>query len=280
MIEKSGTRPLRRHLVLLAGLLVLIFPIYAALVASSHTALQILSGFPVWFGSHLVDNYLHVIFKGVGEAAPPVGRMLINSLIMALGISIGKIIISIISAYAVVYFRFPLRKFCFWLIFITLLLPVPVRIIPTYQVAADLNILNSYVGLIVPLIASATATFFFRQFFLTIPDELMEAARIDGAGPIRFFIDIVLPLSRTTIAALFVIEFIYGWNRYLWPLVATTDPDMYTIVMGIQHLANVPGGIPPWHWVMATTILAMLPPLIVVITMQRQFVKGFIEPEK
>jgi len=234
----------------------------------------------VWFGSELVGNYLHVLFEGIGSAAPPVGRMLVNSLIMALGISIGKIIISIISAYAIVYFRFPLRKFCFWLIFITLLLPVPVRIIPTYDVVASLGILNTYAGLIVPLIASATATFFFRQFFLTIPDELMEAARIDGAGPMRFFFDVVLPLSRTTIAALFVIEFIYGWNRYLWPLVATTDTDMYTIVMGIQHLANVPDSIPPWNWVMATTILALLPPLLVVIAMQRQFIKGFIEPEK
>lgn len=280
MIEKSGSRMLRSHLVLLVGLLILIFPIYAALVASSHTAIDILSNFPVWFGSHLVGNYLHVLFEGIGGAAPPVGRMLVNSLIMALGISIGKIIISIISAYAIVYFRFPLRKFCFWLIFITLLLPVPVRIIPTYEVAANLGILNTYAGLIVPLIASATATFFFRQFFLTIPDELMEAARIDGAGPMRFFFDVVLPLSRTTIAALFVIEFIYGWNRYLWPLVATTDTDMYTIVMGIQHLANVPDSIPPWNWVMATTILALVPPLLVVIAMQKQFIKGFIEPEK
>lgn len=280
MIEKSRIRWLRRHGVLLCGLIILIFPIYAALVASSHGAFQILSEFPVWFGSQIVDNYTKVILKGIGGAVPPVGRMLINSLIMALGISIGKIIISIISAYAVVYFRFPLRKFCFWLIFLTLLLPVPVRIIPTYQIAAQLNILNSYVGLIVPLIASATATFFFRQFFLTIPDELAEAARIDGAGPMRFFFDVVLPLSRTTIAALFVIEFIYGWNRYLWPLVVTSDPDMYTIVMGIQNMIGIPLGIPPWGLIMATAILALFPPLIVVIAMQRQLIKGFVEPEK
>src|SRR5699024_4421509 len=201
MIEKTGTTPLRRHLALLIGLIVLLFPLYAAYVASSHTAVEVLSKFPVWFGSHIVDNYKHVLFEGIGGAAPPVGRMMFNSLIMALGISIGKIVISIFSAYAVVYFRFPLRKFCFWLIFITLMLPVEVRILPTYQVVADLHMLDSYSGLIIPLIASATATFFFRQFFLTIPDELMEAARIDGAGPIRFFFDIVLPLSRTTIAA-------------------------------------------------------------------------------
>lgn len=280
MIEKQGTTLVRRHLVLIIGLIILLFPIYAALVASSHTAMDILSSFPAWFGSHIIDNYKHVFTEGIGGAAPPVGRMMFNSLIMALGISIGKIAISILSAYAVVYFRFPLRKFCFWLIFITLMLPVEVRILPTYQVVASLHMLDSYAGLIVPLIASATATFFFRQFFLTLPDELMEAARIDGAGPIRFFIDMVLPLSRTTIAALFVIEFIYGWNRYLWPLITTTKENMYTIVMGIQHLANVPDNIPPWNWVMATTILAILPPLIVVILMQKQFVKSFIEPEK
>lgn len=280
MIERAGTATLRRHVVLLAGVVVLIFPIYAALVASSHTTIEILSKFPVWFGSTLIDNYRHVLHQGVSSAAPPVLRMLFNSLIMALGISIGKIVISIISAYAVVYFRFPLRRTCFWLIFITLMLPVEVRILPTYQVVADLHMLDTYAGLIVPLIASATATFFFRQFFLTIPDELAEAARMDGAGPIRFFIDIVLPLSRTTIAALFVIEFIYGWNLYLWPLIATSKVDMYTIVMGLQHLSSVPDQLPPWNWVMATTILAILPPLVVIIAMQRQFVKGLIDPEK
>lgn len=280
MIEKAGTARLRRHIVLIIGVIVLLFPVYAALVASSHTAIEVLSKFPLWFGSDFISNYKHVLFEGIGGAAPPVARMMLNSLIMALGISIGKIVISILSAYAVVYFRFPLRKFCFWLIFITLMLPVQVRILPTYEVVAQLHMLDSYAGLIVPLIASATATFFFRQFFLIIPDELMEAARIDGAGPIRFFFDIVLPLSRTMIAALFVIEFIYGWNLYLWPLISTTSQDMYTIVMGLQHLANVPNSLPPWNLVMATTILAILPPLIVIVAMQRQFVKGLIEPEK
>ena len=206
--------------------------------------------------------------------------MLLNSLVMALGISIGKIIISLLSAYAVVYFRFPLRRSCFWLIFITLILPVQVRILPTYQVVADLHMLDTYTGLIVPLIASATATFFLRQFLLTVPDELLEAALIDGAGPVRFFFDFVLPLSRTTIAALFVVEFIYGWNLYLWPLIITTRQSMYTIVMGIQHLANVPDATPPWNWIMATTVLAILPPLVIVIAMQRFLVKGFFEPEK
>lgn len=280
MIERAGTATLRRHVVLLVGVVVLLFPIYAALMASTHTANDLLGKFPTWFGSEFITNYTHVLSSGVSNAAPPVGRMLFNSLVMALGISIGKIIISLLSAYAVVYFRFPLRKFCFWLIFLTLMLPVEVRILPTYQVVADLHMLDTYAGLIVPLIASATATFFFRQFFLTIPDELTEAARIDGAGPIRFFIDVVLPLSRTTIAALFVIEFIYGWNLYLWPLITTTRVDMYTIVMGLQHLANVPDSVPPWNWVTATAVLAILPPLIVIIAMQRQFVKGLIEPEK
>lgn len=280
MIERAGTTAARRHLVLLVGVVVLLFPIYAALMASTHTANDLLGKFPTWFGSQFIANYTHVLNAGVSNAAPPVARMLFNSLVMALGISIGKIIISLLSAYAVVYFRFPLRRFCFWLIFLTLMLPVEVRILPTYQVVADLHMLDTYAGLIVPLIASATATFFFRQFFLTIPDELTEAARIDGAGPIRFFIDVVLPLSRTTIAALFVIEFIYGWNLYLWPLITTTRVDMYTIVMGLQHLANVPDSVPPWNWVTATAILAILPPLVVIIAMQRQFVKGLIEPEK
>lgn len=280
MIERAGTTALRRHLVLLVGIVVLLFPIYAALLASTHSANDLLGKFPAWFGSEFIANYTHVLSAGVSNAAPPVGRMLFNSLVMALGISIGKIIISLLSAYAVVYFRFPLRKSCFWLIFLTLMLPVEVRILPTYQVVADLHLLDTYAGLIIPLIASATATFFFRQFFLTIPDELTEAARIDGAGPIRFFIDVVLPLSRTTIAALFVIEFIYGWNLYLWPLITTTRVDMYTIVMGLQHLANVPDSVPPWNWVTATAILAILPPLVVIIAMQRQFVKGLIEPEK
>lgn len=281
MIERTGFAPLRRHAILVTGLIVVAFPVYIAVVASTHSAADIVGHFPLWFGDRLFSNYAHVLHAGIGDAGtPPVGRMLLNSLAMALGISIGKIVISLLSAYAVVYFRFPLRRTCFWLIFITLILPVQVRILPTYQVVADLHMLDTYSGLIIPLIASATATFFFRQFFLTIPDELLEAARIDGAGPIRFFFDFVLPLSRTTMAALFVVEFIYGWNLYLWPLIVTTKQSMYTIVMGIQHLTNVPDSTPPWNWIMATTVLAIIPPLIVVISMQRFLVKGFVEPEK
>jgi sn-glycerol 3-phosphate transport system permease protein len=214
------------------------------------------------------------------SGAPPLGGMMLNSLVMALGVAIGKIAISILSAFAIVYFRFPLRTLAFWMIFITLMLPVEVRIFPTYKVVADLGMLNSYPGLIVPLIASATATFLFRQVFLTIPDELVEAARIDGAGPMKFFRDILVPLSRTNMAALFVILFIYGWNQYLWPLLITTDSRYYTIVTGIKRMADVADSTPQWNYVMAAVVLAMLPPVLVVIGMQRLFVKGLVETEK
>jgi sn-glycerol 3-phosphate transport system permease protein len=209
-----------------------------------------------------------------------VGRLLVNSLVMALGIATGKIAISVISAYAVVFFRFPGRMLCFWLIFITLMLPVEVRIVPTFQVAAKLGLVDSYAGLAIPLIASATATLLFRLFFLTLPDELVEAARIDGAGPLRFFKDVVLPLSATNIAALFVILFVYGWNQYLWPLLLTNRPEMTTVVVGIKSMIGGGDALTPWHLVMATAVLAMLPPVAVVVLMQRWFVKGLIESEK
>jgi len=210
----------------------------------------------------------------------PVATMMLNSLIMALGITIGKIVISLTSAFAIVYFRFPGRTVFFWLIFLTLMLPVEVRIVPTYEVIANFGMLNSYSGLIFPLIASATATFLFRQFFLTVPDELTEAARVDGASPMQFFWHILLPMSRTNIAALFVILFIYGWNQYLWPLLITTSSDYYTIVAGIKRMADAVDGLPQWHLVMATAMLAMLPPVAVVVGMQRLFVKGLVETEK
>jgi sn-glycerol 3-phosphate transport system permease protein len=199
---------------------------------------------------------------------------------VALGIAFGKILISILAAFAVVYFRFPLRKTFFWLIFITLMLPVEVRILPTYKVVADLHMLDTYSGLIIPLIASATATFLFRQFFMTVPDELAEAARVDGAGPMRFFWDILLPMSRTSIAALFVILFIYGWNQYLWPLLITTDQSMYTTLIGINRMLAVTDDQAQWQVIMATTMLAMLPPVAVVVFMQRMFVRGMTETEK
>jgi sn-glycerol 3-phosphate transport system permease protein len=206
--------------------------------------------------------------------------MMFNSLVMALVIAIGKIVISIVSAFAIVYFRFPARNFFFWMIFVTLMLPVEVRIIPTFKVAADLGLLDSYAGLTLPLIASATATFLFRQFYMTVPDELAEAARIDGAGPMRFFIDVLLPLSRTSIAALFVIQFIYGWNQYLWPLLITNQESMYTVVIGIKRMIVGGDALTEWHLVMATAMLAMLPPALVVLLMQRWFVKGLVDTEK
>ena len=210
----------------------------------------------------------------------PLYVTLINSMVMALGVAIGKILISILAAFAIVYFRFPLRKTFFWAIFVTLMLPVEVRIVPTYGVVASLGMLDSYSGLIIPLIASATATFLFRQFFLSVPDELAEAARVDGASPMRFFWDILLPMSRTSIAALFVIQFIYGWNQYLWPLLITTKTSFYTVVMTVSRQASVVDTVPDWNLLMAMALLAMLPPVLVVVFMQRQFVRGLVETEK
>jgi sn-glycerol 3-phosphate transport system permease protein len=283
MIENRPWVTFLSHAVLVLGVLAVAFPVWITFVASTHDQATMLSGVaPLWPGSHMVENYKTVISTGLGaaNAAPPVGLMLMNSMIMALSIAIGKIAISIIAAYAVVYFRFRFRMFFFWMIFVTLMLPVEVRILPTFKVVSDLGLLNTYAGITVPLIASATATFLFRQFFLTVPDELAEAARIDGAGPMRFFWDVLLPLSRTSIAALFVIQFIYGWNQYLWPLLITTDEAYYTVVMGISRLVNVVDAAAKWNLVMATTILALIPPVVVVVAMQRQFVKGLVETEK
>jgi sn-glycerol 3-phosphate transport system permease protein len=282
MIERRRGLTIFSHAVLWAGILIVVLPVYLAFVASTHPLENVLTApIPVLPGDKFWENYAAVLGGEVANfGSAPVLQLLFNSLVMALGISIGKIAISVISAYAIVYFRFPLRPMFFWLIFVTLMLPVEVRIIPTFEVASNLALLNSYQGLILPLIASATATFLFRQFFLTIPDQMLEAARIDGAGPIRFFIDIVLPLSRTNIAALFVILFIYGWNQYLWPLLVTTDQDMGTIVVGISNLIQVAEAEPRWPYVMATTILALIPPVVVIVLMQRQFVRGLVEQEK
>ena len=270
------------HALLIASIVVVAFPLYIAFVASTQTAERMLQfPLPLLPGGEMLHNYATVLTHGVeGASTAPVSKMMLNSLVMALTIAIGKIVISILSAFAIVYFRFPLKNFFFWMIFITLMLPVEVRILPTYKVVADLGLLDTYAGLSVPLIASATATFLFRQFFLTIPDELMEAARIDGAGAMRFFWDIVLPLSKTNIAALFVILFIYGWNQYLWPLLVTTQEDMYTVVIGIKRM--IPGGdaAVAWNLVMATAMLALTPPALVVLLMQRWFVKGLVDTEK
>jgi sn-glycerol 3-phosphate transport system permease protein len=282
MVENRPWLNLLTHLVLIVGVAVVVLPVYLAIIASTHAENDFFNGMvPLLPGPHLVDNYAAVLSQGVANSgSPPLGLMLFNSLVMALVIAIAKIAISIISAYAIVYFRFPFRTAAFWLIFITLMLPVEVRILPTYKVVADLGMLNSYAGLTIPLIASATATFLFRQFFLTIPEELMEAARVDGAGPLKFFRDILLPLSRTNIAALFVILFVYGWNQYLWPLLVTTDPRYYTVVMGIKRLASTVDSDPRWNVVMAAVVLAALPPVLVIIAMQRLFVKGLVETEK
>ncbi|MGQ3070658.1 MAG: sn-glycerol-3-phosphate ABC transporter permease UgpE [Ferrovibrionaceae bacterium] len=269
------------HGVLILGIAVIAFPILIALIASSHDQITLIGKFPFYFGEHFIENYRTVLGEGMKRAGGgAVGPMLLNSFVMAIVIAVGKIVISILSAFAIVYFRFPFRMGFFWMIFITLMLPVEVRILPTYQVIANLELLNSYTGLTLPLIASATATFLFRQFFLTVPEELTEASRIDGAGPMRFFWDVLLPLSRTNIAALFVIVFIYGWNQYLWPLLVTQEESMYTVVMGIQRMVTVADAQAEWNLVMATTILALLPPVLVVVLMQRWFVKGLVETEK
>ena len=266
------------HAFMVSGVLIVFFPLWLAFVASTVTQSEIVSPpMPLWPGEYFWENYNRALFAGVNV---PVVTMLINSLVMAIGIAVGKIVISLLSAFAIVYFRFPGRTFFFWTIFLTLMLPVDVRIVPTFEVVAGFGMLNSYYGLIFPLIASATATFLFRQFFMTIPDELAEAARVDGAKPMRFFIDILVPMSRTNIAALFVILFIYGWNQYLWPLLITTEPQMNTIVMGIKQMFPSGDDTADWPVIMATSILAMLPPVLVVISMQKLFVRGLLDSEK
>jgi sn-glycerol 3-phosphate transport system permease protein len=277
MVEKRGLGILLAHAALVAGIAAMCFPIWLAFVASTVTQAEIVRPpMPIWPGPHLLENYRAALF---GQRNP-VWRMLLNSTVMALGITLGKIAISIVSAYAIVYFRFPFRMAFFWTIFLTLMLPVEVRIVPTFEVVAGFGMLNSYAGLILPLVASATATFLYRQLFLTIPDELAEAARIDGAGPVRFFLDILWPMSRTNTAALFVILFIYGWNQYLWPLLITTRPEMATVVMGLETIIPSSEDIADWPVIMATAMLAMLPPVAVVVLMQSLFVKGLIESEK
>lgn len=282
MVENRPLLNWMTHAILILGVVFLCFPVWMALVASTHPPEALSrSPLPMWFGDQGWANYKQLLTTGVPEAGGvPIGRMMLNSFWMALGITFGKISISILSAYAVVYFRFPFRMVFFWMIFVTLMLPVEVRILPTFDVVAKMGLLNNWGGLIVPLIASATATLLFRQFFLTIPDELVEAARIDRAGPLRFFWDILLPLSRTNIAALFIILFIYGWNQYLWPFLVTSDENLYTVVMGIQRMVNSGEQLPVWHLIMGTAVLAMIPPVLVVILMQRLFVKGLVESEK
>ncbi len=282
MVENRPTLTFVTHAVLWLGVAIVAFPVYVTFVASTLTAEQVLAApMPLVPGGRFVDNYVEVLLHGAGNSSAPAWRMMVNSLITALVIAFGKIAISLLSAFAIVYFRFPMRMFFFWMIFVTLMLPVEVRILPTYKVVSDLSMLDSYTGLTLPLIASATATFLFRQFFMTIPDELAEAARVDGAGPMRFFWDVVVPMSKTSMAALFVIQFIYGWNQYLWPLLVTTQESYYTIAIGIKRM--IAGGgdaATEWHLVMATAMLAMLPPALIVVLMQKWFVKGLVDTEK
>ncbi len=283
MVERSPFLTFLAHAVMILGVMIVAFPIYLAFVASTHTAQEIVQApMPLQPGSNFFETYVKALFGGGAGAGSraPVLHMMRVSLISALVITFGKIAISLLSAFAIVYFRFRFKYFFFWAIFVTLMLPVEVRIGPTYKVVSDLGMLNTYAGLTVPLIASATATFLFRQFFMSVPDELTEAARMDGASPMRFFIDILLPLSKTSIAALFVIQFIYGWNQYLWPLLATTSESMYPVVVGIKMMVAGGDSQNEWNVVMATALLAMLPPATVVMLMQKWFVKGLVDTEK
>lgn len=279
MVENRPFLNLLTHLVLVLGVVIVAFPVYVAVIAMTHTETVLNTGAPLLPGAELFAN-LEKVWNFDPPGLPPFRVMVWNSTLMALIIMAGKIAISIVSAYAIVYFRFPFRVLAFWIIFITLMLPVEVRIIPTYEVVANLGMLNSYAGLTIPLIASATATFLFRQFFMTVPDELMEAARVDGAGPVKFFFDILLPLSRTNIAALCIILFIFGWVQYLWPLLVTTREEHFTLMMGVKQMAGAQEVDPQWNIIMTAAVLAMLPPVLIVILMQRLFVKGLVETEK
>jgi sn-glycerol 3-phosphate transport system permease protein len=282
MIERRPWLNFFAHAVMILGVLMIAFPIYLAFVASTHTSQDIMQApMPLWPGNHFWESYRDALTGGgkvSGTASVP--RMIWVSSVVTLIITFGKIAISLLSAFAIVYFRFPLRGLCFWLIFVTLMLPVEVRIGPTYEVIAKLGMVNNFAGLSIPLIASATATFLFRQFFLTVPDELVEAARVDGAGPMRFFFTILLPLSATSISALFVIQFVYGWNQYLWPLIVASSEDMYPIVVGIKSMMGAGESQSDWNIVMATTCMALLPPAVIVALMQKWFVKGLVDTEK
>ena len=282
MVGESRAVRFVAHMVLIAGILIVAFPIYYAFVGSTLSVPEILRPpLPLLPGSHFIDNYSEALFGGIGRiGGGAVSTLLFNTTVVAVAIAVGKIVISILSAFAIVFFRFPFRMVFFWMIFITLMLPVEVRIVPTYRVMVSLGLIDTYAGLTLPLMASATATFLFRQFFMTIPGELVEAARIDGAGPMRFFWSILLPLSRTNIAALFVILFIYGWTQYLWPLLVTNDNQMNTIIIALKKMVSFADADTPWNLVMVTTVLAILPPIAVIVLMQRLFVKGLIETEK
>lgn len=281
MIENRLGLRIFAHIMIILAVLLVCFPIYLAIIASTQSATEVVN-VPISLlpGDQMIENYKIALFGKDETVAYSAARMLWVSLVMTLIIAVGKIAISLTSAFAIVYFRFPCRMLIFWIIFITLMLPVEVRIIPTFDVVANLHMLNSYAGLTIPLIASATATFLFRQFFSTVPDELLEAARVDGAGAMRFFKDVLLPLSIPTVAALFVIQFIYGWNQYLWPLLMTTREEMFPISVGLRQMMGSGDSLVDWNIVMATVVLMLIPPMIVILAMQRWLVKGLIDSEK
>ncbi|HEV7320137.1 MAG TPA: sn-glycerol-3-phosphate ABC transporter permease UgpE [Ensifer sp.] len=272
------------HVILLFGVFIMVAPVVVAFMTSTHEAADIhRNGLSLTWGGHFVETYTTVLTREGGFTGKITGfNMMLNSMILGLGFAVGKIVLSMMAAYALVYFRFPLATFFFWVIFTTLLLPLEVRILPSYEVMNTLKLTNTYTGLIVPLLASATGTFYFRQFFKSVPDELLEAARIDGAGPFKFFIDVLVPLSRTMMAAIFIIMFVYGWNQYLWPTLMTTDEGFFTLVRGIKQilLVWVGSNIPDYNEAFALAILAMLPPVMIVVIFQRWFIKGLTESDK
>lgn len=272
------------HLILILGALFLCMPVVVAFMTSTHTAADIhMNGLSLAWGDNFIATYEKVLTQKGGFTGDITGaRMVMNSLILGIGFAVGKIVLSMLAAYAIVYFRFPMATLSFWVIFTTLLLPLEVRIMPSYQVMSDLGLLNTYSGLIVPLLASATGTFYFRQFFKSVPEELLEAARIDGAGPFKFFIDILVPISRTMVAAIFIIMFVYGWNQYLWPMMMTTDESFFTLMRGIKSILQVWVGsnIPDYNEAFALAILAMLPPVAIVVIFQSWFIKGLTESDK
>jgi sn-glycerol 3-phosphate transport system permease protein len=272
------------HVLLLIGVFIMVAPVVVAFMTSTHEAADIhRNGLSLTWGGHFTETYNTVLTRKGGFTGEITGaRMMLNSLILGIGFAAGKIVLSMLAAYAIVYFRFKLGTLFFWMIFTTLLLPLEVRILPSYEVMTKLSLTNTYTGLIVPLLASATGTFYFRQFFKSVPEELLEAARIDGAGPFKFFIDILVPLSRTMIAAIFIIMFVYGWNQYLWPTLMTTDERFFTLVRGIKQilLVWVGSNIPDYNEAFALAILAMLPPVMIVMIFQRWFIKGLTESDK
>ncbi|MDX9897698.1 MAG: sn-glycerol-3-phosphate ABC transporter permease UgpE [Spirochaetia bacterium] len=281
MTEHNTVQRILPHVFLILAIIILLFPIWLVFIASTHTSAEILSApMPLTPGTHLVENYTRAVLEGNQNLGTSAFTMMKNSLIMALGISIGKIVVSLLAAFAIVFFHFRLRKFCFWAIFVTLMLPVEVRIMPTYKIVADLGLLDTYAGLILPMIVSATAVFLFRQFFMQIPREIAEASQIDGASPMQFFGKVLIPMTRTPIAAMFVIQFIYGWNQYLWPLLITTKQEYYTLLIGINRMLSGADVQIEWQIVMATTLLAMIPPALVVVVMQKQFIAGMTDTEK